>query len=159
MIISLIAAMTKERVIGVNNHLPWHLPTDLKHFKQVTMGKPIIMGRKTYDSTGNPLPGRRNIIVTRQTHLDIPGCDIVNSLEEAIELLDENTEIMVIGGGEIFKQALPLAKRLYLTVIDQAIEGDAYFPEYNINDWHVINNIPGAENNLSFHFMELERNR
>ncbi|MCO7224602.1 type 3 dihydrofolate reductase [Pleionea sp. CnH1-48] len=129
-IISLIAAMAKGRVIGLNNQMPWHLPADLKHFKETTMNKPIVMGRKTFDSIGKPLPGRRNIIITRNTSYSAPGIETVGSLEEAIELLKESEEIIIGGGGNIYQQTLEQADRLYLTFIDLETEGDAFFPEF-----------------------------
>lgn len=136
--LSLIVAMAENRVIGINNSLPWHLPNDLKYFKKVTMGKPIIMGRKTYESIGRPLPGRRNIIITRQenyaasvTHQNV---DVVDSLESAIRLgedialVDGHDEVFVIGGAEIYRQALQKADRLYITHVLAEVQGDAYFP-------------------------------
>ncbi|RDL42810.1 type 3 dihydrofolate reductase [Marinomonas piezotolerans] len=133
--LSLIVAMSTNRVIGVNNALPWHLPNDLKYFKQVTMGKPIIMGRNTYESIGRPLPGRRNIVITRNPDYQAEGIDVVSSLEEAIKLgediclIDGHEEVMVIGGAQIYELALPRADRLYITHVDTHLEGDAFFPE------------------------------
>ena len=141
MIISMIAAMAKNRVIGKDNQMPWHLPADLKHFKQVTLGKPVIMGRKTFESIGRLLPGRRNIIVSRAAPLDAKGAEWVTSLAHAFELLQQSDEVMVIGGAEIYRQCLPLAHRLYLTEIDLTTDGDAYFPDYQsekTDDWHII---------------------
>lgn len=133
--LSLIVAMAENRVIGVNNNLPWRLPNDLRYFKQVTMGKPVIMGRKTFESIGKPLPGRTNIVITRQSDYKGEGVDVVSSLDEAIALgrniglINGIDEVMVIGGAEIYAQALPYADRLYLTQVHARIEGDAYFPE------------------------------
>ncbi|RLA05102.1 MAG: type 3 dihydrofolate reductase [Gammaproteobacteria bacterium] len=129
--INLIAAMAKNRTIGLDNTMPWHLPADLKHFKAITMKHPIIMGRKTYQSIGRPLPGRQNIVVTRNQDFQLDGADVVNSLDQALGLCQGASEIMVIGGANIYQQMLPKAKRLYLTFIDLDVAGDSYFP-----DWH-----------------------
>ena len=146
--LSLIVAMAQNHVIGINNNLPWHLPNDLKYFKKVTMGKPIIMGRKTYESIGKPLPGRRNIVITRQENYTGMGTDdaidVVSSLDQAIELgesialVEGHEEVMVIGGAEIYKQALAKADRLYITHVLAEVEGDAFFPEV---DWSVYDEV------------------
>ncbi|HEX5794072.1 MAG TPA: type 3 dihydrofolate reductase [Rheinheimera sp.] len=141
MIISMVAAMANNRVIGKNNKMPWHLPADLKHFKRVTLGKPVVMGRKTFDSIGQLLPGRRNIVISRTVPTDTKGAEWVTSLEQAFELLQEQEEVMVIGGAEIYRQCLPRAQRLYLTEIDLTTTGDAYFPDYQADgtaSWCVI---------------------
>lgn len=130
MMISMVAAMAENRVIGKDNKMPWHLPADLKHFKQVTLGKPVIMGRKTFESIGRLLPGRRNIIISRSVPVDNKGAEWVTGLEQAFAILQEQPEVMVIGGAEIYRQCLPLAKRLYLTKIDLNTAGDAFFPDY-----------------------------
>jgi len=137
MIISLIAAMDRNRVIGIKNGLPWHLPEDFKHFKSVTMGKPVIMGRKTYESIGRPLPGRRNIVVST-SGFSIEGVDTVSSLEEALVLVADVDEVMVIGGASIYAQTLPLANRLYITHVNTEVEGDAWFPEIDSNVWNMV---------------------
>jgi len=129
-IISLVAAMAKNRVIGKDNGMPWHLPADLKHFKAVTLGKPIIMGRKTYESIGRPLPGRQNIVISRNPDYQASGCDTVTSIESAIDLVADVEEVMIIGGGFLYSQVLPQANKLYLTFIDSEIDGDTQFPEY-----------------------------
>lgn len=128
--ISLIVAHDKNHVIGLNNEMPWHLPGDLAYFKKVTMGKPIIMGRNTFESIGRPLPGRQNIVITRNKQYQAARTDVVHSLEAALELVKDEPEIMVIGGQQIFTEALPLAERLYITKIDHEFEGDTYFPTY-----------------------------
>ena len=128
--ISLIVALDKNRVIGLNNAMPWHLPGELQYFKETTMGKPIIMGRKTFESIGRPLPGRRNIVITRNPQYDAEGIELAYSLDEAIKLAGDVEEIMIIGGQQIFTESLPLADRLYITEIDYAFEGDTYFPAY-----------------------------
>ncbi|TQV89123.1 type 3 dihydrofolate reductase [Aliikangiella coralliicola] len=129
-VISLVCAMAKNRVIGKDNQMPWHLPADLKHFKSVTLGKPIVMGRKTYESIGRPLPGRRNIVISRNSDYQVEGCDTATSLESALALLEGVEEVMVIGGGRIYSQALAMADKLFLTFIDLDIEGDTHFPEF-----------------------------
>ena len=133
--ISIIAAMDKHRVIGQDNQLPWHLPADLQFFKKITHGKPIVMGRKTYQSIGRPLPGRRNIVVSSQRDLRAPGCEIYHSLEQALCATQDAEEVMVIGGATIFGQALDRADRMYLTLIDQAFEGDTFFPVWDKAKW------------------------
>jgi len=139
--IVLIAAFAQNRVVGINNTLPWHLPEDLKYFKRTTSGKAIIMGRKTYDSIGRPLPNRTNIVISRNSDFHAEGVRVVASLEAAIELakevnfINDVQEVMVIGGASIYEAALPIADRLYLTHVHAEIEGDAYFPEVNFKQW------------------------
>jgi dihydrofolate reductase len=139
--VSLIVAAAQNRVIGRNNNLPWYLPNDLKYFKQATMGKPIIMGRKTYDSIGKPLPGRPNIIITRNSEFTAEGVIVARSLKDAIAQAEDLAfingaeEVMIIGGAQIYAESLPSADRLYLTEVHADVEGDAYFPEYDANDW------------------------
>jgi len=137
----LIAALAQNRVIGRDNQLPWHLPADLKHFKALTLGKPIIMGRKTWDSLGRPLPGRLNLVVSRQPGLQLEGAEVFASLEVAIVRADEWArqqgvgELMLIGGAQLYGQGLALAERLYLTRVGLNPEGDAWFPEFSEVDW------------------------
>lgn len=128
--ISLVVAMAADRVIGKDNAMPWHLPSELKYFKDITMGKPMVMGRRTYESIGRPLPGRHNIVLTRQNVELPPEVSVVRSIEEALQTAGNVDEVMVIGGGEIYRQFLPLATRLYITQIDLHVEGDTRFPEY-----------------------------
>ena len=128
--ISMIVAHDRNRVIGYENDMPWHLPGDLQYFKQVTMGKPVIMGRKTFESIGRPLPGRRNIIISRNADYTAAGIEVVSSVDAALKLVEGGEEIMVIGGEQIFTQCLPLAERLYITLIDHEFTGDTYFPAY-----------------------------
>ena len=130
--IKIIAAMSKNRVIGNSNSLIWSLPTDLKRFKQLTTGHTVIMGRKTYESIGKPLPNRRNIIITRDENYQVSGCEIANSLEEALLLCREDA--FIIGGGEIYKQSLPIADKIYLTLIHEDFQGDTSFPEIG-DEW------------------------
>ncbi len=133
MIISMIAAMANNRIIGDGNQMPWHLPADLQHFKRVTMDKPVVMGRKTFESIGRPLPGRRNIVISRNTTYKADGIEVVSSPEAALALLEGTEEVMVIGGGNIYSQFLPQAERLYLTFIDFTVSGDTQFPDYTKN--------------------------
>lgn len=135
--ISLVVAKSRNNVIGKNNQLPWHLPADLKHFKNVTMGKPIVMGRKTFDSIGKPLPGRRNIIISRDKNLHVDGCDVFHSIDDALHALKNEVEIMIIGGENLFLQVLDRAHHIYLTVIDANFEGDTFFPALN-HHWKLI---------------------
>lgn len=129
-IISIIVAMAKHRVIGKDNDMPWHLPADLQHFRQKTLDKPIIMGRKTYESIGRPLPKRHNIIVSRNADYKVDGCDVVGSLDEAFIMAGNVDELFIIGGGFLYEQTIDQADKLYLTFIDLAVDGDTLFPEY-----------------------------
>lgn len=134
--LSLIVAMTKNRVIGKDNQMPWHLPADLAWFRQNTTGKPVIMGRKTFESIGRPLPKRINIVLSRQPYVQ-DGVIWKNSLESAVDFVGSCPEVMLIGGGELFKQYLAQADKLYLTEIQTELEGDTYFPEIDWSSWHV----------------------
>ena len=142
--LSLIVAMANGRVIGIDNTLPWRLPADLKRFKATTMGKPIIMGRKTWDSIGRPLPGRLNIVISRNGDYPAEGACVVTSLEAAIALAEQEQvdEIMIMGGANIYQQAMPLVDKMYLTIIDLDIAGDAWFPEYDSSRWRVVSETP-----------------
>ena len=133
--ISLIAAMDRNRLIGNDNQLPWHLPADFAHFRSVTMGKPVLMGRKTYDSIGRPLPGRANIVLTRDASLRIEGVICVTDLGQAIQHAGDAEELMVIGGSTIYEMLLADADRLYITWVDGEFEGDAWFPEFDESEW------------------------
>jgi dihydrofolate reductase len=133
--ISLIVAHDRNRVIGYENGMPWHLPSELQYFKKMTMGKPIIMGRKTFESIGRPLPGRRNIVITRNTDYSADGIEVVGSLDEALQLVKDVPEIMIIGGAQIFEQAMTIADRLYITLINHEFKGDTYFPQYE--EWQL----------------------
>ena len=135
MTLSLIVAVDENNGIGKDNKLPWHLPADLKHFKALTTGHPIIMGRKTFESIGKALPNRRNIVISRQTDYVAEGVSVVSSLDEALEICKTDDESFVIGGAEIFKYALPLANILYLTVIHHEFNADTFFPEINKENW------------------------
>jgi dihydrofolate reductase len=142
--LTMIWAMSRNRTIGRNNALPWHLPEDMKYFKRVTMGKPIIMGRKTWESIGRPLPGRSNIVITRDPSYTAEGVKIVRTLEEAISLaqsialIDGAEEAVVIGGAQIYALALPLADRLYMTQVHAEVEGDAFFPQFDLTQWNEL---------------------
>lgn len=130
MIISMIAAMADNRIIGKDNQMPWHLPADFAWFKRCTMGKPVVMGRKTYESIGRPLPGRLNIVISRDASLFIEGVTTVTSIEQALEVAGEVEEVMIIGGGAIYAACLPMANKLYVTHIEAAIDGDTQFPDW-----------------------------
>ncbi len=158
--ISIIVAMAKNRTIGINNTLPWRCPEDLKHFKSLTMGHHMIMGRKTFDSIGKPLPGRTTVVVTRNRELKIEGCSMANSLQQALDACAGDSEIFVVGGAELYTQALPLADTLYLTEIQQEVTGDAHFPAFDKTEWQEIareqrsQDIPQP---LTYHFVTLQR--
>lgn len=159
MIISLIAAMDKNHLIGTDNGLPWHLPRDFKHFKEVTMGKPVVMGRKTYESIGKPLPGRLNIVVSRSGFC-AEGVTSVNSVEAAIQAAGEVDELMIMGGASIYQQTIELAQRLYLTHVDAQCEGDAWFPEIDAKVWamtHEQRIEADDKNNYAFKIVRYER--
>jgi dihydrofolate reductase len=132
--VTIIAAMARNRAIGMKGDMPWHLPGELRHFKETTMGKPIVMGRKTWESIGRALPGRQNIVVTRNSSFHAPGCDLAGSLEEAIRI-GNGEEIMIIGGGELYRQALASADRMILTEVDCAPDADTWFPEWDSARW------------------------
>ena len=134
--ISLIVAMAHDRVIGKDNRMPWHLPADLQHFKAITSGHPVIMGRKTFESIGKALPNRRNIVVSRNANYSAAGAELVNSLEAALSLVKDQEEVFVIGGSQLFKEALPLAQKMYITYIDMHVDGDTFFPEWDHAQWH-----------------------
>jgi len=158
--ISLIAAMARNGIIGINNTLPWSLPADLKHFKEITMGKPVIMGRKTYESIGRPLPGRLNIIISQNRDYSVEGCQVAHSIDDAFAAAEKYDEAMVIGGASFYKQALAYANRLYLTIIDEDFEGDATFPEFDKDEWREIEHSEGivdAKNTHPHYFITLER--
>lgn len=155
--ISIIVATSKNRVIGNNNSLIWKLPADLKRFKQITTGNTIVMGRKTYESIGKPLPNRRNIIITRDTNYLVDNCEIVNSLEEALMLC--NNDCFIIGGGEIYKQSIDIADKIYLTLLQEDFEGDTYFPEIGKEWTKVIREDfePDEKNAHKYSFINYEK--
>ncbi len=158
--LSIIAALSRNRVIGKNNQLPWRLPADLKHFKAVTLGKPVIMGRKTFESIGKPLPGRDNIVVTRDPKFHADGIAVAHSLDDALAQTHATPEIMLIGGAQLYMQALPRAQRLYLTLIHADFDGDAHFPDYDPADWRETareDHVPDENNPYRYSFLILER--
>jgi dihydrofolate reductase len=158
--IAAVVAMDKNRVIGHQNKLPWHLPADLRHFKQVTMGSPIIMGRKTYESIGKPLPGRKNIVITRDAAFQALGCVVVNSPESALVGAMGSDEVFVIGGAQLFEQMLPSIQRIYMTVIHYAFEGDAYFPALDMSQWaeqERLEHSPDEQNAYEYSFITYDR--
>jgi len=159
--LSIIVAMASNRTIGINNTLPWRIPEDLKHFKALTMGHHMIMGRKTFDSIGKPLPGRTTVVVTRNREWKIDGCIIAHSLEEALAACSGDEEIFIVGGAELYAQALPLVNKLYITEIKQDVEGDAHFPEFNCADWQKISHEKRRQETpqpLEYHFVTYRRN-
>ena len=159
--VSLIVAMARNRVIGINNTLPWYLPADLKHFKTLTMGHHIVMGRKTYESIGKPLPGRTSVVVTRNVDYSMPGVIVQHSLAAAITACGNDDEIFVIGGAEIFRQAMDIADRIYLTEIDADISGDTHFTQCDLNLWREaarVSHAPDEKNIYPYHFVTYSRN-
>ena len=137
MTISIIAAMGKNREIGVQNNLPWNLPDDLARFKKLTSGHAVIMGWKTHESIGRPLPARKNIVISLYADSKVPGCIVVTSLEEAFRAAEGDDEVFIIGGAETYRFGLPYANKMYLTLVDAAIKADAFFPEFNESEWRV----------------------
>ena len=158
--LALVVAMAQNRTIGINNTLPWRIPEDLKHFKALTMGHHMIMGRKTFDSIGKPLPGRTTVVVTRDRNLQIEGCVMAHSLDEALAACAGDEKIFVVGGAELYQQALPLVDTLYITEIRQDVEGDAHFPEFNGDAWQEVSrDIRHQETPqpLEYHFVTYRR--
>lgn len=152
--------MDRNRLIGSNNQLPWHLPADFAHFKSVTMGKPVIMGRKTYESIGKPLPGRTNIVLSRDPDIRYEGVACVSSFEQALLLVADVEEVMIIGGSTIYEMLLPRANRLYLTYVDAEFEGDAWFPEFDTDQWVEIESVlrkADEKNRYDCRFVTLEK--
>ena len=158
--ISLIVALDRSNAIGKGNALPWHLPDDLKRFKALTLGKPLLMGRKTAESLGRALPGRRNLVLTRSGCAPFVGMDAVASLDAALDMVGDE-ELIVIGGGELFALALPLATRMYLTHVDTVVvDADAFFPEFDPSQWRVVSRMPhaaDAKHAFAFEFVDYER--
>lgn len=157
--IALIAAIAENRVIGRENRMPWHLPADLRRFRRLTLGKPVVMGRRTHQSIGRPLPGRQNIVLTSERGFAAPGCTVVHSLEAAFAAA-ESAEIMVIGGAGLYQTCLPRAQRLYLTLIHRAFEGDTWFPDFDWNEWRETARTrvtSDPEVDFGYSFVDLER--
>ena len=154
MLISIISAMADNRVIGIDNRLPWKLPADMKWFRQHTLGKPIIMGRKTFESFGSkPLPDRKNIVITREAGYVANGSVVAHSIDEAIELAGDVPEVMIIGGASFYEQMLPRAVRMYLTLVHAEVQGDAWFPKFNSSDWQEISRTEYAIDEKNPHAM------
>jgi len=159
MTVSIIVAIGENHAIGKNNQLLWHMPNDLKHFKDITSGRTIIMGRKTFDSVGKPLPRRRNIVVTRQD-ITIPGCEVVKSIEDGLSLCKDEDEVFIGGGAEIYKLAMHLTDRIYLTIIHKSFDADTFFPEIDKSEWKEAKREdfkPDEKNPLPYSFITLER--
>ncbi|CAG0976182.1 dihydrofolate reductase [Anaerolineae bacterium] len=158
--LSLIAALSSNRVIGIGNRMPWHLSADLKRFRSITWGKPMLMGRKTHESIGRPLPGRMNIVLTTDPHYDAVGCAVAHSLEEAMALAGDSEELVVIGGATLYERFLSDADRLYLTLIEREFEGDTYFPAASWEDWREVESetVTGDPSvDFTYRFVVLER--
>jgi len=158
--LALIAAIAENGVIGRENRLPWRLSADLRHFKSLTMGKPVIMGRNTYESIGKPLPGRSNIVVTRDPGYRAQGCEVVHSLEQALEVAAGHAEVLVIGGAELYRLALERADRLYLTLVKAEVDGDTVFPEIEPRHWRELereSHHADQMNEYDYDFVTLER--
>ncbi|MBJ94796.1 MAG: hypothetical protein CMP23_10045 [Rickettsiales bacterium] len=154
--LALVVAMSRDRVIGCDGGLPWHFSEDLRHFKQVTLEHAVIMGRRTWDSIGRPLPGRRNIVVTRRQGWAPQGCEVAGSLEEAIKLARQHdSEPRIIGGATLYEQALPMATRLFLTEVDVEVDGDTHFPDFERGEWREVERRQG--NSAELMFLTLER--
>ena len=162
MTICLVVAASSNNVIGRDGGLPWHLPDDLRHFKHLTTGKPVIMGRRTFESIGKPLPDRRNIVMTRDPDFAAEGCDVVSSVSDAIDLVEGAAEVMIIGGGMVYHDFLPLADRIYLTRVQAEVEGDTHFPEVDEATWQLVSSEHHAEDDehrYAFDMMVFERRR
>ena len=160
MIISLIAAMDQNRLIGRGNRLPWRLPADMKHFRELTLGKPVVMGRRTFESIGKPLAKRTNIILTRDPHFRASGCIVTHGVDQAVSEADDCEEVMIIGGYAIYELFLDCAECFYLTQIHECFEGDVHFPEFKLSDWREIKRIkhqPDGDNPHAYDFVCLHR--
>lgn len=159
MIVTIVVAIAENYAIGKNNQLLWHMPADLKHFKQITSGHTVIMGRKTFDSVGKPLPNRRNIIITRQD-ITIPGCEVVKSVGEALELCANEEEVFIVGGAEIYELSMSQTDRIYLTIIHHSFDADSFFPEIDYLEWKEVSreDHPADEKHkYAYSFITLER--
>ena len=156
--ISIIVAMSKNRVIGVKNSLPWHISEDLKRFKRLTTGYPIIMGRKTFESIGKPLPERRNIVISRNQNLKLQDVEVVKSIEDALKICSSENLIYIIGGEQIYNLAMPYANNIHLTEVNKEVEGDAFFPEFDKKEWKEIARENSKDfNDTSYSFVEYRR--
>ncbi|KIO75159.1 dihydrofolate reductase [Pedobacter lusitanus] len=160
MIVSIIVAIAENNGIGKDNQLLWHLPADLRHFKNTTSGHTVIMGRKTFDSVGKPLPNRRNIVITRSSSLEIPGVEVVNTLDAAIALCDPSEEVFIVGGAEIYKMAMDITDKIYLTVVKGDYEADTFFPAIDPDIWKEESSSshePDEKNSIGYTFSTLVR--
>ena len=160
MTISIIVALSENNVVGINNQLPWKLSADLKRVRGLTMGHHIIMGRKTYESIGRPLPGRVNVVITRNTDFKADGCIIVSSLNEAFKISKSDPEVFIFGGGEIFREALPQVSKIYMTKVHHSLEGDTHFPILNSQEWKELERTEfkaDEKNEYDYSFLTLER--
>lgn len=158
--ISIVVAMTSNSLIGRDGDLPWHLSADLQHFKSVTMGKPVVMGRLTYESIGRPLPGRENIVLTRDSDYKADGCTIIHDLEQIKSKCSDTEEIMIIGGAQLYTETLALASKLYITEVHAELHGDTFFPEFDRKQWQEIERLPfkaDEKNDFDYSFVVLER--
>ncbi len=158
--VALVVAMDEQGLIGRGNRLPWRLPADLRHFKAVTLGKAVVMGRRTYESIGRPLPGRTNIVITQSPDYQAPGCRIAHSVDEAMGLAGDSEEVMIIGGAVLYEACLSLAQRIYLTRIHHTFSGDTYFPALDPAHWHQAaraDHQPDGDNPFPYSFIVLER--
>ncbi len=160
MLIVLIAAMDRNRLIGDGDRLPWHLPADLRRFRALTMGKPVVMGRRTHESIGKVLPGRRNIVLSRNSNYRASGCEVVSSLQQAFESCEGSDELMVIGGAQLYAQALPHARRMHLTLLHACFDGDTWFPDFDQREWREVkreDHAQDADSPCAYSFIDLER--
>jgi len=160
MLISIIVAMDEHGVIGVNGALPWRLSADLKHVKETTLGKPVLMGRKTHESIGRPLPGRENIVITRDAHFQSRGCTIFHDIDTALDYCKDQDEIVIMGGAQLYRQTLPRADRIYLTEVHASVRGDTWFPEFNRTQWREMfreDHDADKKNEYPYSFVLLER--
>ena len=156
----MIVAASANNVIGVDGGLPWRLSEDLRRFKEITLGKPMIMGRLTFESIGEALPGRRSIVITRQANYEAEGCDVVTTMDAALELASDADEVMIIGGGKVYEQLLPMTDRIYLTRVHADFDGDTFFPEIREDEWQIVSSEPLPSNDerpFSISFQTLER--
>lgn len=159
MIKTIVVAISENNAIGKDNQLLWYLPADLKHFKNITTGHTVIMGRKTFDSVGRPLPNRRNIIITRHV-MHIEGCEVVSSIDAALALCADEEEVFIVGGAEIYRQSIHLTDRIYLTIVHQKFDADSFFPEIDYNEWMETereDHQPDEKNKLAYSFITLEK--
>jgi dihydrofolate reductase len=157
--ISMIWAMGRDNALGCKNRMPWYIPADFAYFKKATMGKPVIMGRKTFESIGKPLPGRKNIVITRDTSYNPEGCIVVNSIDEAMESAGEG-ETFIIGGAEIYRAFMPIADKLYMTLINEEFEADSFFPEIDYSRWKLVSSergIKDEKNPFDYEWLVYER--